>query len=206
MSKGWDDFLWVKNGEGGGSREGYTPQIFDEMEQNERNKAREILIRDSSEGDSFAIKGLPMLLGKDSIPILNELAKKENLSALALATIYGELAKLTHDYKYIYKLIDFLFEDDPNTRSTAITYLEDINLKLTDGLAKINQAMIKENRQTSKQRLANIIVNQVEGITHIKLDNLQKIKLSSQIKNLENPQNIEETIKHFFHINDTIFV
>lgn len=57
----WQQFTWIRGGESSGNREGYTPDVFLDMNNEEINKAREYLIKDDLSSDVFALEGLTYL-------------------------------------------------------------------------------------------------------------------------------------------------
>lgn len=102
-SDAWKAFQWVRNGENGGSREGYTPGIFKTMDAAERQSAEIILLQDFQKDIPFSEVGLAFLLGEK---ICTE-SKYKNLftNNSVRISVYGALLLTTKNTKYVDLLV-----------------------------------------------------------------------------------------------------
>ena len=180
-SSGWKSFQWVRNGETGGRREGFTPDIFSEMTPKEKSDAKNILLDDLANGAPFSDIGLAQLLNEEVI----ELLARDGISLTKMneINIYGELLLSTKNSLYVDKLVSmFRGLDKDNRAKNRICYYLQSSKRFSDTADNIS-LIIGEESNEMRARLASALYCTLAN-TFNEFD-IQVLKLYSKIENSE---------------------
>jgi hypothetical protein len=156
----WEKFNWIRMGESGGNREGYSKDVFDNMSPEELSKAKDLLIIDNQNGDVFSLEGLCYASPSDAnlaieIELSNtELTKIQKINLLCLKDF------INNHFINSTQVIDYIFSSNERIKSAAIT-----------GLRKVS-ALIKDEE---KIRIAEAIVLEQDAATRAKIAELLKL-------------------------------
>lgn len=168
---GWDGFEWVRNGEGGGRREGYSKLDFDAMSEEDRSEAFRLVLGDALKGYSFEILALRMIVGEDAQSYLEVIARNPKLPEISRAIAWGELACIRKDFESTNALVEFMEADDPWGKQEAIQYLEALaHLMKEELISKLSSALISEDNEMIAFRLATVVA---AALSKTEISNMQ---------------------------------
>lgn len=97
----WEKFEWVRAGESGGPREGYSEDIFSGMSRHEKEMAERVLLEDL-DNRPFAAQGLALLVGEECLT--GDQYKNIKYNRHQLLDIYGVLLSSSLSDKYLKKI------------------------------------------------------------------------------------------------------
>lgn len=190
---GWNGFEWVRNGEGGGRREGYSKLDFDAMSEDDRTEALRLVLRDALKGYSFEILALRMIVGEDAQSYLEVIARNLKLPEISRAIAWGELACIRKDFESTNALVEFMEADDPRGKQEAIQYLEALAHIMKDVLInRLSSVLVSEDDETIAFRLATVVA---AALSKTEISNMQVSpydKFASRIKKLHLKTNAKQ--------------
>lgn len=180
---GREGFEWVRNGEGGGRREGYSKLDFDAMSEDDRSEALRLVLRDALKGYSFEILALRMIVGEDAQSYLEVIARNLKLPEISRAIAWGELACIRKDFESTNALVEFMEADNPRGKQEAIQYLEALaHIMKYELINRLSSVLVSEDDEMIAFRLATVVA---AALSKTEISNMQVSpydKFASRIK------------------------
>ncbi len=161
----WEVFDWVRSGEGGGKREGYSSSMFHSMTNAERNKASEVLQLGVINGEPFATQGLVLCMGLSAIPFLRQAGANAELAELARANIFHEIATLSKLENDLEVALSFLDSSSSPCKWEAIYAAIETGLqrKISSGnLQRLADALDSKPLSNLNFQITDVIRNQIK--------------------------------------------
>jgi hypothetical protein len=116
----WENFEWIRAGEGGGRREGFVASDFSRMTEIEKSRAEETLKLDVLRGEPFAAAGLVLSMQLNALPFLRKSNQNFELSELARAKISREILSLSKLDSDFLEMLNFLNSNSASCRWEAV--------------------------------------------------------------------------------------
>jgi len=154
----WEKFNWVRMGESGGNREGYSPEIFKNMSPTELSEARDLLIKDDFDGDVFALEGLCYASPEEAKKIIRQQLSNTHITTFQEIHLLCWKAYLEDSFSPAKKIIGYISEKNEKIKAAAITGLRTIaNIIPDDDQTLIAKALISEKDPTTRAKISELI-------------------------------------------------
>ncbi len=156
----WSQFEWIRNGEGGGNREGYDTDLFSHFTASEKEKAKKLLLQDYKNGDVFAASGIAMLLQKRAEPFLSSELSKNDISISEKIHLSCLLSYVSNNFSHSAFVIGQLKNNNLHIKYSAIRNLDFIKKIIPkDYIPNLNEALLSENDRNQRYYIGRLVSN-----------------------------------------------
>ena len=189
MKDNWSKFEWVRNGENGGNREGYGPDLFQNFSEDERERAERLLIEDYYNGDVFAASGLAMLLGEKAELFFKKELIREDISLVEKIHLSALLSYASKDFSHSEYLLNYLDNENIKIKSMAIKNLDMIrNIIPNSAIGKLLGSLRKETDRDQRYKLGRLIsdISKDESLKKLAIDCKFSETESERVSTLKN--------------------